>query len=603
MALGLASLAWIGGARAQAPNPTTEPNVEILEGVPALTPVEPMGELEPVDLNTIETDEPAPAPAATEAPLGLAVVPEGHGAPAGPALDPNTQIVRFQGPEGLGVEILAPQPMPASPGDGGGILTAGLERGVGYRLRLSEIPHRPGVELFPVVQVVGHMHRPAEIDPGKYPIRVIFTDEELWDVADNGRMVTKVIYLEDPQQALPLKMDKDSIPTVGVVPSEDPVRVAAALGRVVAIVRIGGRRPTIDEIHAGATGDVGIDRLAVSAPGRCGFISIDGDPCMLPPGPACAPLQPSGRPMLPRDEYLCDGGDAGQKAGVAGSNMLVGVDPRDAVVRFDVGLGPYADPKVLPTNRVCIYAPRFAEVHSSTGSSVNVEVHGVNLNRISQKPGQAEKTDQIRDFVKNQSPELARDRQRANGMKGKTFAGESSKAQEAMGYGNVQQAKIGSQEQVPETARQRAKPMIAAEKIQLEGIKTAESPVISALTEGPGQTRMSWPANEMTGIETPPNRPGLAVVKRVNVSEAEPGDTVTYVISYRNMGNTPIRSVSIVDSLLPRLEYVQGTAKGPKGTTFTAAENQAGATELKWELDKPIPPGGSGYVSFQAVVR
>jgi len=599
MALGLASLAWIGGAQAQ----TTAPSAEAPDGVPALTPTLPLSEPSPTTptTNTIETDAPIPAP--IESPIALDVVPEGHGVPVGPALDPNIQVIRFQGPEGLGVEVLAPQPFPVSAGDGRGILTVGLQRGVGYRLRLSEIPHRPGVELFPVVQVVGHMHRPNEIDPGKYPIRVIFSEEELWDVADNGRLVTKVIYLEDPEQAVPLKMDKDEIPTIGVNPTEDPVRVAAALGRVVAIVRIGGRRPTVDEVHAGATGDVGLDRLASSAPGRCAFINVDGIPCMLPPGPACPPLEPSRRPTLPRDEYLCDGGDHGPKAGVAGSNLLVGVDPRDAVVRFDVGLGRYADPKVLPTNRVCIYAPRFAEVHSSTGTSVNVEIHGLNLNRLSQKAGQTEKTDQIRDFVKNQAPELARDRQRATGMRAKVNAGENSRAQEAMGYGNVQQAKIDSQAQFAETARQRAKPMIAKEKVQLEGIKTAESPVISALTEGPGQTRMSWPANEMTGIETPPNRPGLAVVKRVNVSEAEPGDTVTYVISYRNMGNTPIRSVSIVDSLLPRLEYVEGTAKGPKGTAFSAVENRVGSTELKWELDKPIPPGGSGYVSFQAVVR
>jgi hypothetical protein len=69
------------------------------------------------------------------------------------------------------------------------------------------------------------------------------------------------------------------------------------------------------------------------------------------------------------------------------------------------------------------------------------------------------------------------------------------------------------------------------------------------------------------------------------------------------MGNTPIRSVSIVDSLLPRLEYVAGSAKGPKGSKFSAEENRAGAMELKWTLPDAIPPGASGYVSFQAVVR
>ena len=120
---------------------------------------------------------------------------------------------------------------------------------------------------------------------------------------------------------------------------------------------------------------------------------------------------------------------------------------------------------------------------------------------------------------------------------------------------------------------------------------------------GPGQTVMSWQPHQMTGVETPPQRPGMAIIKRVNASEAEPGDTVTFSITYRNMGNTPIRSASIVDSLLPRLEYVKGSARGPVGTVFSSPENRVGSSELKWDLPGVIAPGASGEVSFQAVVR
>ena len=126
---------------------------------------------------------------------------------------------------------------------------------------------------------------------------------------------------------------------------------------------------------------------------------------------------------------------------------------------------------------------------------------------------------------------------------------------------------------------------------------------MTGLVEGPSQNVMSWQPHVMTGVETPPNRPGMAIIKRVSATEAEPGDTVTFTITYRNMGNTPIRSASIVDSLLPRLEYVKGSARGPKGTSFSSAENRVGSTELKWDLPGVIPPGASGEVSFQAVVR
>jgi hypothetical protein len=124
------------------------------------------------------------AVAAGVAPPGIAV------------LDPDVQVVRFQGPPGLAVEVLAPAPTPVSIGDGGGIITVGLKRGVGYRLRLTNIPERPGIELFPVIEVVGHLHRPEGIDPGKYPIRVVFNQDDLDDTVDHARLVTKVIYLD-----------------------------------------------------------------------------------------------------------------------------------------------------------------------------------------------------------------------------------------------------------------------------------------------------------------------------------------------------------------------------------------------------------------------
>ncbi len=69
------------------------------------------------------------------------------------------------------------------------------------------------------------------------------------------------------------------------------------------------------------------------------------------------------------------------------------------------------------------------------------------------------------------------------------------------------------------------------------------------------------------------------------------------------MGNTPIRSVTIADSLLPRLEYVKGTSRGPEGTIFTTAVNRVGLTEMRWTLPGIIAPGVSGHVSFEVIVR
>jgi hypothetical protein len=61
--------------------------------------------------------------------------------------------------------------------------------------------------------------------------------------------------------------------------------------------------------------------------------------------------------------------------------------------------------------------------------------------------------------------------------------------------------------------------------------------------------------------------------------------------------------VSIVDSLMPRLEYVPKSATGPAGTIFSAGGNSAGSVELRWDLPDALRPGVEGTVSFQAVVR
>jgi uncharacterized repeat protein (TIGR01451 family) len=537
---------------------------------PALSPSPPPGAVAtpPVD---------APAPAAA-----VAVLP------------PDVQVVRFQGPEGVRVEVLGPNPEPVPTGDGRGLATVGLRVGVPYRLRLSNLPERPGVELFPVVEVVGHLHRPPGIDPGKYPVRVVFSQDDFVEVADRGRLLTQVVYLEDPEQALPISLPKDEIPVVSLSPSEDPLKVATALGRAMVIVRLGGRLPTA--VEAGGP-DFGPGIAGLGGP--CPFTGPDGGRCPVACGPVCGTPPPPGRPWVPKDEFLCDGGDHGQPAHFGGDGGLAGIDPRDAIIRFDDGRRPRA----LPTNTVCIYAPRFAEVRASVGPSASDVVTSTSGYRtLAKETSEAGRVGPGR-LVKNQGAELARNRARASGTEGKAHAGVHSDLRVVSGYDNTVGVARNLKLQTAETSRARVKAAGMRDRAKSVGIKTAESAVITGIVEGAGEAVMAWVPRETVGVETPPKSPGLAVVKRVSAGEAEAGDTVTFVIEYRNMGNTPIGSVTVVDSLLPRLGYVKGSAHGPKGTVFSADENRVGSTELRWQLPAAIPPGGSGYVSFQAVVR
>jgi uncharacterized repeat protein (TIGR01451 family) len=564
LAMGLALAGAVGSARAQ-DGPTTPP----------------------------VTSTPLPAPSAP----GTAVIVDNPptrlsaGAPAAPSLPADVQVIRFQGPEGMTVEVVGPAPEAVPQGDGKGLATVGLKVGVGYKLRLANLPDRPGVELFPTIEIVGHLHRPAEIDPAKFPIRVVFGPEDITDAADRGRLVTQVVYLEDPEQALPLKLGKDEPASVTLGPAEEPLKVGAALGRVMAIVRIGGRRPTPGEL-TGPLGD-GIAR------GGCPFSTVVGDRCALPCGPVVGTPPPAGRPWLPRDEYLCDGGDRATPLHFSGDGGLAGIDPRDAVVSFQDDRRA----RILPTNTVCLYAPRFASVRTSLGANESLNVQEVRAAERHEKEASAAMKQGPKRFAQTASAETGRHRARASGLAGRIYAGEHSEIRVLSGYNSLTHIKGHVLLQGPEKMKVRLKAAGSRGQIGPVPLRRPESAVMTGIIEGAGQTVMTWPARETVGVEVPPNKPGLSVIKQVDVDQAEPGDVVTYTIRFKNIGNTPIKAVSIVDSLMPRLEYEAKSAVGPADTVFTAGENRAGSLELRWELPGALAPGVEGYVSFRAVVR
>jgi uncharacterized repeat protein (TIGR01451 family) len=527
-------------------------------------------------------------PATAETPAAPLIEP----APPAVELPEDVQVVRFQGPSGMKIEVLGPAPESVPVGDGKGLGTFGLKVGLSYKLRLSNLPDRPGVELFPVVDMVGHLHRPKGIDPGKYPIRIVFREDDIVDAAGRGLLVTQVIYLEDPDQAVPLKLPKDEPPFVGLSPAEEPFKVARALGRVVAIVRIGGRQPTPEEVNGPA--GIGLGNVP------CPFMNSTGEgPCKLPCGPVCGTPPPPGRPWMPRDEFLCDGGDRGEPVHFAGEGGLAGIDPRDTIVKFNAG----DRPRVLPTNIVCIYAPRFASVRAAVGATEAQTVAHLSSNELLQRMEQAAARQGPKKLAQSQVAGQNRLREKATGLSTRIYAGEHSEVRILGGFDT--RLNVASHQLIQRVDQKNAtlKAGLMKARLKADGLKSAESPVSSGIVEGAGQAVMTWPPFDITGVEVPPRKPGLAVIKRVDASEAESGDILTYTIQYRNMGNVPIRAVSITDSLLPRLEYIPDSAQGPVGTVFTFGENKAGALELRYDLPGAIAPGAEGSVTFKVIVR
>ena len=95
----------------------------------------------------------------------------------------------------------------------------------------------------------------------------------------------------------------------------------------------------------------------------------------------------------------------------------------------------------------------------------------------------------------------------------------------------------------------------------------------------------------------------LVLIKTLDPREAQPGDVVTFTIKFVNYGNRPAKDVVVADSLASRLEYVSGSSRGDRPSTFTMQPNSAGSMILRWEIVGDIPPGQSGIVQFQAKVR
>ncbi|MDA7980782.1 MAG: hypothetical protein MPJ50_18660 [Pirellulales bacterium] len=119
--------------------------------------------------------------------------------------------------------------------------TSGLLIGQVYRLRVQGIPDAEGVELFPTIEVIDRTYPPANL-AWKFPIEVEINRQDIRD-ALSGKFVTRVIYIEDPNAALPVRRDPKNQEYFDVRPGKDPLAIADGLGRPVAIIRLGSRTP------------------------------------------------------------------------------------------------------------------------------------------------------------------------------------------------------------------------------------------------------------------------------------------------------------------------------------------------------------------------
>ncbi len=146
-----------------------------------------------------------------------------------------------------------------------------------YRLKLTNIQGREGVELYPTVEVAnGNPRTAAYLAHNAIPVQ--FTTDDFEQVL-SGNFVTKVIYLPDPEFQGDALVGVDVLVSNRLDPGLDPIVEADRRGSILAIVRIGNK-----DIELSGAGMGGAIAGAGGMPMMCG-----PDGCPIPGVPTSLP--------------------------------------------------------------------------------------------------------------------------------------------------------------------------------------------------------------------------------------------------------------------------------------------------------------------------
>ncbi|HEV2973316.1 MAG TPA: hypothetical protein VGY55_25335 [Pirellulales bacterium] len=142
-------------------------------------------------------------------------------------------------------------------------------QGAIYRLKLTNIPGRPGVELYPTLELALATPRTEAFLAHNF-IPFELTAEDFEQVL-SGNFVTKVIYLPDAEHQEAVLAGAETLVSTRLEPGKDPIMEAERRGSIMAIIRIGNK----DLQAPGAEGGNGIIQTGFHSPllgttGNCG---------------------------------------------------------------------------------------------------------------------------------------------------------------------------------------------------------------------------------------------------------------------------------------------------------------------------------------------
>jgi hypothetical protein len=164
---------------------------------------------------------------------GVMITPTATGMP-GPTMQMN-----FVGPEGMRIawDVSAPGYFDSVP-----LVCPGyydFPQAAIYRLKLTYIPGRPAVELYPTLEIGPAVPR-TEAFLAHNAVPVQFAEED-FDQVLSGNFVTKVVYLPDPEFQEFALAGVETLVSTRLDPGTDPIVEADRRGAILAVIRMGNK--------------------------------------------------------------------------------------------------------------------------------------------------------------------------------------------------------------------------------------------------------------------------------------------------------------------------------------------------------------------------
>ncbi|MBX3423582.1 MAG: DUF11 domain-containing protein [Pirellulaceae bacterium] len=317
----------------------------------------------------------------------------------------------------------------------------------------------------------------------------------------------------------------------------------------------------------------------------------------------CGPAPDEGyygyTPIVDEQEYVFDGGDGQEPAVALEDWRAAGVEATDTVAYYQTEGGKVC---LQPSNRVAVYAPRFGAVRQVTGAVLaeNAQSTGrvyapVVASGVDDRNPAIQVSASLGTIGRKQVQQLDRfEEQRAS------LPLES--ALPALPVSDAVAALMNVDVNVVDRAAQRERADVRQVRVPVETTYQPESLVV-LVDDQPVPVLLGNKSPADVHVYENPDKCGIRLTKSASHTMAGPGDIIRFTIRYENISPGKLNKLVVLDSLMPRLEYIEASQHSSVRAGFKVEVNEAGSSLLRWEIESTVQPHEGGVISFDCRVR